>query len=249
MPELIALRYSPWSEKARWALDHHRIDYTETEYLPMLGTPVLRWRLGRWRGPVTVPALVDDGVALGDSTDIALHADAIGQGPSLFRVGREREMQRWDRLAERAMSAGRLRAIERVLADPVAVQESVPSTLKALPGPLRDSAVRTVAQHLRRKYPVDTRDFETTMRDALRQLRDALGPGRYVLGRFSYADIVMAQILQFVRPHDPARLGLGPASVRAWTASLLEDEFADLLAWRDALYRDHRSASGSDAPA
>ena len=34
---LIGLHCSPWSIRARWVLDHHRIEYVWEEYTPMLG--------------------------------------------------------------------------------------------------------------------------------------------------------------------------------------------------------------------
>ncbi len=34
---LIGLHYSPWTEKARWALDRQRVPYAFEEHLPMLG--------------------------------------------------------------------------------------------------------------------------------------------------------------------------------------------------------------------
>jgi glutathione S-transferase len=37
MIELVAVPYSPWSEKARWALDHHALPYRETAYQPLIG--------------------------------------------------------------------------------------------------------------------------------------------------------------------------------------------------------------------
>ena len=60
MPELLGLPYSPWSEKARWALDARRVPYREVTYAPLLGEPALRLKLKRWRGNVTVPVLTDD---------------------------------------------------------------------------------------------------------------------------------------------------------------------------------------------
>ena len=37
MVDLYSLVYSPWSEKARWALDHHRIAYRRVRYEPVIG--------------------------------------------------------------------------------------------------------------------------------------------------------------------------------------------------------------------
>ena len=58
MNRLVALSYSPWSEKARWALLHHGVPFREIEYVPILGTPWLRWVARRASGRVTVPTLL-----------------------------------------------------------------------------------------------------------------------------------------------------------------------------------------------
>src|SRR5580698_1853504 len=85
MIELLGLVYSPWTEKARWALDVRRVLYTFRPYQPILGEPALRLKLGRLRGRVSVPVLtLDDGRVLADSADIARWADGRGEGPRLF---------------------------------------------------------------------------------------------------------------------------------------------------------------------
>ena len=45
--ELIGIGYSPWTEKARWALDHHGIDYRYSEHLILFGMLPLRIKLGK----------------------------------------------------------------------------------------------------------------------------------------------------------------------------------------------------------
>ena len=39
---LYSIPYSPWSMRARWALDHHRIPHRSREWVPLLTEPVLR---------------------------------------------------------------------------------------------------------------------------------------------------------------------------------------------------------------
>ena len=56
-PTLYGLAYSPWTERARWALDHVGFDYHFQSYIPGISEPRLRMRLRRFRGPVTVPVL------------------------------------------------------------------------------------------------------------------------------------------------------------------------------------------------
>ena len=79
------------------------------------------------------------------------------------------------------------------------------------------------------------------MRDGLLAMRDALGGATYALGDFTFADVALAVALQPVRPVGDQHLRLGPGTRQAWTEPELAEEFADLLAWRDRLYDEHRS--------
>ena len=227
-----AVSYSPWSEKARWALDHHQVDYEEKNYVPLISEPAMRARLGRWTGKVSVPVYIDGKMKLTESLAIAKHADAIGAAPSLFGSGQE---DRWDARADEAMSAGRGRTARALVADPEAQREALVGLVpKRLRGPLRGVA-RAAASNLLTKYPPAP---ESRVREALADWRDALG-GRATLGaRFGFADIAMAQVLEFVAPHP--RVRRGRATLRAWTDPVLAEEFSDLVAWRDALYAAFR---------
>ncbi|MCZ7687620.1 MAG: glutathione S-transferase domain-containing protein [Sandaracinaceae bacterium] len=79
-PRLIGLAYSPWSIKAKWALDHHAIPYRYTHHLPMLGEPLLRLRTGRLEGRVSVPLLVTDAGPIEGSFEIARFAERERRG-------------------------------------------------------------------------------------------------------------------------------------------------------------------------
>jgi glutathione S-transferase len=88
MLELIALSYSPWSLKARWALDHQGVNYKYSEYMPMFGEPALKLRTKSWGSRVTIPILIGDGVLLKDSFEIARFAHSKGDG-TLFPTPHE----------------------------------------------------------------------------------------------------------------------------------------------------------------
>src|SRR5881394_1648957 len=107
MRTLISLSYSPWSEKARWALDHRGVEYRTEEYTPMLGEPALRVRTRKLRGTISVPVLLGEGKAIFDSLAIARRADELGGGAVLFPEGRGAEIDDWNAKSEAAMSAGR----------------------------------------------------------------------------------------------------------------------------------------------
>jgi glutathione S-transferase len=242
-PVLFQLLYSPWSEKARWALDHHRLSYRRVEYLPMLGAPLLRARTRRLRGKVTVPALVDGPTVVFDSFEIARYAEERGSGAPLFVRGAEASA--WNARAEALMHAGRARVTVRVGQSAAARRETLPPWARKT-GPLATPLVRLGIGYLTRKYALDAAslsDHEATMRRELVALRHALAGGRtYLLGdAFSIADIAMAASLQFVQPVPDAYLRVGPATRDAWTEPDLSREFADLLRWRDRIYELHRT--------
>lgn len=242
-PVLTAMPFSPWSEKARWALDHHRIGYTLEVYTPMLSEPALRWRLRRARGKVTVPVLFAEGEAYTDSFDIAEYAERRGAGPPLFRRGLERAIAGWNQVSEAAMRAGRALVSFRVADDPQARAEALPDLV---PRPLRrplDPVARVGVLYLKKKHRFgdDEHVNRALLRARLGELRDALSDGRrHLLGEFSYADIAMATALQFVSPVDDRHIRLGPATRRAWTDLDLAGELTDLIEWRDQLYAERR---------
>jgi glutathione S-transferase len=237
---LFGLSYSPWSLKARWALDHHRVPFRWHEYLPMLGAPLLRLRTHRLKGRLTVPVFVDDSGTYTDSFDIARRAEAIGGGARLFPD--VDAVRTWNEQAEALSAAGRALATPRVAADPEARHENVPPAIpKALRG-LATPLVDVGSAFLARKYrlrEVSAEEAEARMAEVLADARAALAKAPYLLGEFSYADMTLAMALQFVQPVGDAYVRLGPGSRRAWTRERLAGEFGDVLAWRDRVVAEY----------
>lgn len=80
---------SHYCEKARWILDAKGLPYTVKNLMPGLHRRVTT-RLVKGRG--SVPVLVDGAVALGDSTEIALHLERTHPSPALLPApGPERD--------------------------------------------------------------------------------------------------------------------------------------------------------------
>ena len=243
LPVLIGLPYSPWSERARWALELRRIPYRSQRYQPITGELELRRLTGRWRGAVTVPLLVAGKVVLADSYDIARWADERGEGQRLFPEGREREVATWNALSERGLAAGRALSLTRMLADREALLEMVPRGLRGVPAIASRIAAVGVARTLR-KYRRD-HDPRTDLEVVLDEVRAALGKHegdepQALLGTFSYADMAIAQVLTFVSPPSTG-LRIAPASRRTFRDAALIEQYADLVSWRDALYARWRS--------
>jgi glutathione S-transferase len=245
-PLFVAAWFSPWSERARFALDHHRIDYREESYVPMLGEPLLRLRTRVFRGPISVPVLFHDGRVIRDSVEIARHADRIGQGTPLFPTGAEAELSRHVELATRIMEAGRVLSMPR-MNNPAVRDEGlppfIPAPLRAALHPLADLGTAYIA----RKYRLASRDLnevKTTMQRDLESLRAELRGRKTLLSEFSFADIAAAVALSVVRPVEHPVIPLGPGMRAAFTDPELAEEFGELLAWRDRLYTERRAVPG-----
>jgi glutathione S-transferase len=238
---LYGMSYSPYSEKARWALDHHRVPYEWHEHVPMIGERKLRKVAGANGGKVSVPLAVDGETVLRDSLSIAKHAESVGKGSRLF--ANEAAVATWAARSDDALDAARVLLLPRLLEDREALRESLPAWV---PGPLRGLSTPIAARgtrHLVRKYGTAAADPATAtakLREVLGAMRKVLGSRSTILDGFSYADIAMAVVLQMIAPVATEYIALGTARRRAWTEQTLASEYADLVAWRDALYAKRR---------
>ena len=241
---MYGIAYSPWSERARWGLDHHGLAYRYHEHVPFLGEPLLRLR-GRRTGEarVTVPLLIHGDEVLMDSLQILEHADRCGQGEPLVH-DRDAVVGWRDRL-EPALAAGRARTTGLVLRDPEALREAAMAVSPGFVAGLLRPVAAHGARYLSRKYGFDVGDptpMIETMRVALAAIRQGLEhDGRHLVGgRFGAADIIATNVLQFVQPIEDAYIALKPATRRAWSCPELAEAFGDLVAWRDEIYRAYR---------
>ena len=242
---LVHLPVSPWSERARWALDHHRIAYRSVEHVPILGELKLRRLLGHPPRRVTVPVLQVGDELLSDSWDIARYADRVGSAAPLIPPGHEASVRHWHDLAERAMSAARPLTLQRLLQSHDALREALPAPIPGWARSLLWPVAAWVTRRFAQKYSLDLHETaapRASVQAALTELRAALGGGDHLLPAFSYADIVMATLLQGVVPVADRYVPLGPATRAAWTQTELAQSNADLVAWRDRLYERHRPA-------
>jgi glutathione S-transferase len=247
-PTLWGLSISPWTERARWALDHQQIRYRYREHTPMLGEPALRWRARRREGGrATVPLWIDGQRVLADSEAIARLADQKGAADSLFPAEHDDAIRELTREADRVMNQLRALVVAAMLADPEAQAESLPP---GIPGPLRGPLRRIAGAgtaFLGRKYAADLDQLDAHIRvgrEYAEQLRAKLDGGEFLLGdRLSYADLVAATVINGFAGGDPIRLRNKPAIRRAWTCPALADAFPDLTSWRDRLYEQRPRAT------
>lgn len=270
--QLVASNVSPWSERARWALDHHRLPFETIAHVPMLGERRLRKLAARAapgaaRAPIaagrklaTVPMLLEGERVLCESWDIVVHADATGSGTRLVPPAHEPAIRAFTATADAAMESCRPLVVAALMKSPRALDETAPAFVPALLRPLLRSTAKNGTAWFARKYGLDLDDVAghtARVRDALVALRSSLAAApasapaasssspalRYLLGEFTYADVVMALVLQGVQPVADRHMPIGPATRGTWTLPSLAAEFADLIAWRDAVYGAHRARS------
>ena len=247
MRTLYGLTQSAWTEKARWALEHHGISYRYHEHVPVLGEVLLRLKArSRPRGTnASVPLLVDGDQVLPTSLAIARHADVLARGEPrkkpLFPSGREREVERWAELSDRMLDAARARVLAGLRRNRAAQREAlppfIPGSLRSLLSPM---AV-TAAIFLGSKYGVSRdpeAEAESVLRPALEGIRKALGGRATLLEDFTFADVAIAASLQALVPR--ARSPIGPGTRAIWENVTLAREYDDLVVWRDAVYAKHR---------
>lgn len=229
---LIGESFSPWTKKARWALEHCGLVYHYKEYTPTVSEPGLRWRLRQWAGAVSVPVLFADRRILRGSWEIACFAaESAGDG----RLGDLKAVKIWNELSESALAEGRTAVVRRILANDRALEEGLPTFV---PRPLRRTLrfmTRDALRRLDRKYAHLAKPG--ALREALIRTREGLGQADcdYLLGRFSYADITMATVLEVIAPIATTEPALGPAMQSCWNNPELAGEFRDLLDWRNRL--------------
>ena len=240
---LVSLRYSPWSERARWVLDHHRISYRLLQHDPFLNELKLRHLAGWPRGRVTVPLLLAGGRRYRTSWELACYADSLGRGARLIPDELTSAIVEIDSLAERAMNLGRSLLVDALLADRNALDASWPSWV---PMPVA-SRLRPLARFgtrwFARKYALDFGSLEADLqgvRAVLDELRRRTAGRQFLFDRFSYADVIVATCLQLVTPVSDQHWRLEPAQRRVWIRPELAREYPDLLVWRDAIYDAQR---------
>lgn len=239
-PTLVYLSYSPWSIRARWALAHHRIPYRKVPYTPMLSEPWLRWKTRQWTGRVTVPVWIDGDRVLTDSLDIARETDRLGHGTPLFPKGRDAEIEDWNALGETMQRAARVRIIQAAQQDPDLLDELVPPALRRV-RPVAKVLGRVGQTFFIRKYRLDTPGMGdlSVLREGFDRLRDALGDGQYLLGEFSYADIVMALTVTSIEPPPTSVLPVGDVARKHLGDAQLAREYPELVKWRDQMLARH----------
>jgi glutathione S-transferase len=195
---------------------------------------------------------IADGRVLADSLDIARWADGQGDGPRLFPADHEAAITRLVALSERGLAAGRNLTLARMLHDEDALSELVPRPLRNRFGGVGVGVARIGVARTLRKYAVTGTTPEAhrkALTDVLDEVRAALskaptpaeGAPRTLLGALTFADVAVAQVVLNVEP-PTSGFRMGKGSRRCFSEPGLREEYADLVTWRDDLYRTSRGA-------
>ncbi len=244
MPHLHIFPISHFSEKARWALDHHGIAYERTDHVPGFHLLMIR-RLGLKR--TWVPVLeIDTGVVQG-SGDIIDWADANGQGAALTPADaaeRERVAALETRIDRDVGEALRRITYAVLLDDAPTTCELWTRGAPAYKRWLLRAAFPQLKKNVQRIYKLSPQRVAQAKRDLPAAL-DEIGAqleGREWLGgdTFGRADIALAALLApWTRPpeHPFAYPEPAQAELAEFIAPLVETP-----AWQHALkaYRLHR---------
>jgi glutathione S-transferase len=226
MITLLGLHYSPWTHRARWALDHCGIRYQYSEFLPGVGEPWLRLRMRRFRGLAQVPVLFADGAVVAGSQAIARYAaGCVGGAP----LGDFAACAHWEALSDAAGAEARMQVTSRLLASPRAQEEALDGVVPRALQPAFRWLSRGVMRALQKKYGTLAR--AGALRELLQAASAQLTNQRHLLGTFSYADIAVASTLQL---HEHIAVSQ-PATRAAWTWPEIERDHPVLVAWRARL--------------
>jgi hypothetical protein len=141
-------------------------------------------------------------------------------------------LREWNARAEAALSAGRQLTTYAVLDDPDALRASLPPPIRRL-GPLGGVIGRDACWRLLEKYG-DGR-IEPAWEDDLSwfvaDLDARLAESDHVLGEPSYADLLAATALAFVRPDAGSRVPEGAR--HCWTVDELVEGYPRVFAWQE----------------
>ncbi|CAL8465487.1 g5023 [Coccomyxa elongata] len=247
--ELINLEISPFSLRARWVLTYHGIPFKRWDYTPIIGETWMKAKAGKLfsRERVTAPVLLRPEGNIFDSFDIAKWADDHSKRPEatcLFPADKLDDITRWNEASQTISSYGRTLAFKTALSSEEARLALVPP--EVLKMPFGRSIALAVSAYMVKGMQKKFKDVDgnSTLEKALEvieQLRAALkaNGGQYVLGKLSYADVVLAiTVAGTCPPGQPRQLPPARATVQTPSQELY-DACKDLQPWADNLLDKH----------
>ena len=245
-PVLWHLKVSHYNEKARWALDFKQVPHVRRAVTPGRHDRVAK----KLWGGTTLPVLVLDGDAIGDSTRIIEALERDHPDPPLYpadKAERQRALKLEDFFDEQLGPHARLLAVHHTLPE---ADLFLGTFMPDLDGAARVAA-KTSFPLLRRRiiagFGIDDASVALAfdkVREAGERLQAERRPSGYLVGdEFTVADLTLAALLaplvtpeQFPYPQ-PGRGHPRYAPLRAAVAE------AGVLDWTREMYSRHRGVS------
>ncbi|BDA49990.1 hypothetical protein COCOBI_15-1180 [Coccomyxa sp. Obi] len=247
--ELINLEISPFSLRARWVLTYHGIPFRRWDYTPVIGETWMKAKAGKLlsRDRVSAPVLLTPEGNIYDSFDIAKWADDHSMRPeatSLFPADKLDDIKGWNDASQAITSYGRTLAFKTALSSKEARLALVPPEVLKMPfGHSIGSAVSAyMVRSMQKKYnDVDDKSSLEKALEVIEHLRATLkaNGGQYLLGKLSYADVVMAiAVAGMCAPGKPRQLPPARATVQMHSQEVY-DACKDLQPWADGILDIH----------
>ena len=196
-PTLWHLKVSPYNEKARWALDYKRVPHVRRAVTPIRHDIVSR-RVG---GRGTMPVLVMDGRAVGDSSEIVEELEQRAPEPPLYPADpgdRARALVLEELFDEQLGPHMRRLVLHHALGDADLLLGGFTPDLHGLPRRTLRAAFPLARWNLRRDFRIDDRRVREAfgkLAAAGDRLRAEVGPSGYLVGdSFSVADLTLASL-------------------------------------------------------
>jgi glutathione S-transferase len=246
VPVLWHLKVSHYNEKARWALDYKRVPHVRRAVVPGRHAAVAK----KLTDGATLPVLVLDGRAIGDSTRIIEALECRHPDPPLYPADtgeRRRALELEDYFDEQLGTHTRRLSVHHLLPDRELLLGAFFQDVTGVRRRAMSAAYPAVRRAMTSALEID----DHTVAEAFEQLRRArerfraeLQPSGYLVGDgFTVADLTLASLLaplvapeQFPYPQ-PQR---GHPSFAPLEEALTEDGLAD---WARAIYARHRGRS------
>jgi glutathione S-transferase len=244
-PELVHVPVSHFSEKARWALDYKRVPHVRR--WPWGGLhPLVSLLLTRGRHH-TVPVLVIEGEAIGDSTAVIRRLEERYPQPPLYPpdpVDRRRALELEDFFDEELGPYVRRMAYHHLTRDPELLPELTAHQIQYARRATMGLHNRLLKTFVDLRFSTGSHEraeaAERKVSEALDRLDAELDGREYLTADgFSVADLTAASLLYpLVRPPQtpwqPSRLP------DAWIAFEEAQRGRPSLAWAAEMYRRHR---------
>ena len=223
--KLITMYGSPWSERVRWALAFKGLPYEKENY----EAGVDEEKIKKLTGQALVPVLVVDGKVIPDSTAILEWLEASRPEPALLpKSAKDRATATlWEEVALNALGPhGRVMITGRLLR-------------------IDDPEAQKSGKYFAEKYgysPFEEEQSRLTVARILTSLKETLSGREYLVGdAFTRADITVAAMLMLFKAAPQEFFVFTPELRFVYLDQLGEDpRFAEVFAWRDRMYKDHR---------